>query len=358
MSFLLKVNNKTAQISFINQMKIYQSLFLLLFINSVNAQVAGKGTYSFLNVPISARTLALGSNFISSSYNNDPSLAWNNPSILNKSMHKHVSVSYHNYVADISSGFITYAHHIKNKGTFSIGANYLSMGKFDGYDPAGISTGTFTANDQSFYIAYGNQKRNWSYGASLKYIYSIYESYVSSGVASDLSGSYNDTSKKLSVTLFARNLGYQVIPYSNTERDLLKSELAISVSKKLEHLPFTYHIVLHNLQSPDFRYNIENTGVKDEFGENKVKKMTMGDNILRHFILGGELNFSKHFVFRFGYDHMKRRELTQDQRKGTSGFSWGLGLKIKKFNFSYGSSTFFPGINANQFSLMTNLSEF
>jgi hypothetical protein len=339
-------------------MKFILTLFVFLNYFQIMAQVGGKGTYSFLNVPVSARTLALGSNFLSSDYNNDPSLAWNNPSILNSKMHQHVSVSYHNYVADINSGFFTYARHFKNKGTFSVGVNYLSMGKFDGYDPAGISTGTFTANDQCFYLAYGNQHKKWSYGASLKYIYSIYESFVSSGVSTDLSGSYRDTLNNLSVTLFARNLGYQVIPYSNTDRDLLKSELAISISKKLEHLPFTYHIVLHNLQSPDFRYNIENTGVKNEFGENKVQTMTMGDNILRHFILGGELNFSKHFVFRFGYDHMKRRELTQEQRKGTSGFGWGLGIKIKKFHFSYGSSTFFPGINANQFSLMTNLSEF
>jgi hypothetical protein len=86
--------------------------------------------------------------------------------------------------------------------------------------------------------------------------------------------------------------------------------------------------------------------------------MTMGDNILRHLTLGGEFNLSRNFVVRFGYNHMRRKEMTQDQKKGTTGFSWGLGFRISKFHISYGSAAYFPGHNSNQFSLLMNLGEF
>jgi hypothetical protein len=106
------------------------------------------------------------------------------------------------------------------------------------------------------------------------------------------------------------------------------------------------------------RYTITNTNEKDENGNVKVKTMTIGDNILRHVNIGGEFNLSKNFVLRFGYNHMRRREMGQEQKKGTTGFGWGIGFRISKFHISYGSSAYFPGQNSNQFSLLMNLSEF
>ncbi|MDP2175695.1 MAG: type IX secretion system protein PorQ [Bacteroidota bacterium] len=330
-----------------------------LLINNIFSQIGGRGAYAFLNMPSNALSVALGSNFISAANHKDASLSWNNPAALNKNMHQSVSVTYNNYVSDINSGYFSYARHFKKIGTFSAGAMFINYGKFDGYNPAGISTGTFTAKDQSFHISYGNQYNSkLSYGGSIKYVYSIYEAFVSGGLSTDFSGMYHDTLNKLTMTAFVRNLGYQFIPYSGTERQNLATEIAFSISKRLEHLPFTYHAIFHNLQRPDMRYSVNNTGQKDEFGNSLNKEMTMGDNILRHITVGGELNFTKHFVVRFGYNHMRRKELGQEQRRGTTGFSWGLGFKAQKINFSYGSATYFPGINSNQFSVMLNLNDF
>ena len=332
-------------------------LFLLAFIHS-DAQVGGKGVYAFLNMPASSRQLAMGTNFISV-VDNDVSLAWNNPAALNSQMHNRVFATYNNYVSDINTGYFAYGRDYKRLGTFSLGIMYLDYGKFDGYSPNGISTGTFTVKDQCFSVSWGQQwKEKFRYGASIKYIYSIYESFVSNGLSTDISGIYNDTAKQLTVTAFARNIGFQAITYGNTSRQNLAFEMALSISKKLEHLPFRYNLTLHDLQKPDMRYIISNTDQKDENGNPRVKKMTMGDNILRHLTLGGEFNLSKHFVLRFGYNHMRRKELTQEQKKGTSGFSWGIGFRISKFHISYGSAALFPGINSNQFSLLMNLSEF
>ncbi len=133
--------------------------------------------------------------------------------------------------------------------------------------------------------------------------------------------------------------------------------MAITFAKKVKYLPFRYNLVLHDLQKLDMRYSYATTE-KDENGNIKIKKMTMGDNIVRHLTLGGELNLSQHFVIRFGYNHMRRKEASPEQKRGTTGFSWGLGFKISKFHISYGSASLFPGFNSNQFSLLCNLGEF
>ena len=40
------------------------------------------------------------------------------------------------------------------------------------------------------------------------------------------------------------------------------------------------------------------------------------------------------------------------------GFSWGFGIKISKFHFSYGRATYHLAGGSNHFSLSTNLSDF
>jgi hypothetical protein len=325
----------------------------------LQSQIAGKHTFAFLNLPASARQVAMGSNLLSV-VDNDLSLAWNNPAALNPSMHNHMIASYNNYISDIGAGYFSYARTFKNIGTFSAGVLYIDYGDFEGYDESGVATGNFTAQDQCFHVSYGKQvKEKIRVGASVKYIYSIYETYVSNGLSTDLSAMYHDTSNNLNITGFIRNLGFQAIPYGEeTRRQSLPLEAAITISKKLAHLPFRYQLILNNLQTPDMRYNISETNVRDENGNPQIQSMTLGDNILRHLALGGELNLSKHFALRFGYNHNRRKEMTQEQRRGTSGFSWGLGFRVSKFHLSYGSSAFFPGYNINQFSLLMNFSDF
>lgn len=338
-------------------MKYCFSLITLFFVLNVQAQLGGKGTYAFLNLHNSARSVAIGSNSISS-IDNDLSVAWHNPAALNSKMHNNVFVSYNNYISDINSGYFSYARKFKDKGVWAASLLYLDYGKFDGYLPNGLPTGTFTVKDQCLQLGYGHTLNDkFSVGANAKYIYSIYESYVSNGLALDLSGIYNDTANQLTITAFAKNAGFQAIPYSGTKRQPLPFELSVAIGKRLKYLPFRYNLVIHDLQKPDMRYSYA-TNEKDEAGNVRVKKVGLGDNILRHLTLGGELNFTKNFVFRFGYNHMRRKEVSPDQKRGTAGFSWGLGFKISKFNISYGSASLFPGYNMNQFSLMCHLGDF
>jgi len=334
-------------------------IVILLSALEMNAQIGGRGIFSFTNLPFNSKMQALGTNFISDLNSNDNSLSWNNPAMLNKNMDNALSFSYNNFINDIKFGTIAYAKSFKNIGTFNIGIMYLDYGKFDGYDAAGIATRNFTVKDQCLSLGWGkaiNSKLN--HGVNLKAIYSIYEAYVGNGIALDYSIQYHDTAKLYNISGFVRNLGYQLYTFGETNRQPLATEIAITLSKKLRHLPFTYYLTAHNLQTPDFRYTISETGQRDENGNNKVKKMTMGDNILRHLNFGGEFNLSKKLALRMGYNHNRRKEMFQEVRRGTTGFSWGLAIKLNKYHFAYSSSAYFPGQNQNQFSLLVNLNDF
>lgn len=330
----------------------------LLLNNSVNAQTAGSSVFAFMNMPSSARQMALGSNLVCGS-TSDLGQLWNNPASRTLKMNKSFMGSYNRYIADISSGFFCYATQIKQKRLFALGLMYNDYGSFKGMDEAGISTGTFSAQDQCFFMSYKqNSGKKGHLGINLKYIYSIYESFVSNGLSSDISYSFVDSSKLFNITGFIRNIGFQAIPYAETQRQRLPLEMAINVSKQLAHLPMRYQFIFHNLQNPDMRYTLYNTGQKDEFGNNKIQKMTMGDNILRHIHFSNELFLSKQLTLRMGYNHMRRKEMSQEQRRGAAGFSWGIGLNYKKMELGYSSSCYFAGQNTNQFSVLLKLSEF
>jgi hypothetical protein len=82
------------------------------------------------------------------------------------------------------------------------------------------------------------------------------------------------------------------------------------------------------------------------------------DKLLRHAVFGTELIITDNFHVRLGYNYLKRKELKNITKKGTAGFSIGVGMKISKFNFSYSRSSFHLAGGANQFTIRTSLSSF
>jgi hypothetical protein len=60
----------------------------------------------------------------------------------------------------------------------------------------------------------------------------------------------------------------------------------------------------------------------------------------------------------FGYNHQRRKELAPEAISKVTGFSWGLYLKVSKFNITYSSAAYFPGYNMNLFTFSARLSDF
>ncbi len=44
--------------------------------------------------------------------------------------------------------------------------------------------------------------------------------------------------------------------------------------------------------------------------------------------------------------------------RGFNGFSWGFGIKVSKFQFSYGYGGYMPGRNTHAFTIVTRLEDF
>ena len=79
---------------------------------------------------------------------------------------------------------------------------------------------------------------------------------------------------------------------------------------------------------------------------------------MSHVVFNTEIVLSKNFNIRVGYNHLRRRELALTDRKGVSGYSWGFGIKINRFQVHYGSGSYLIGRNTNHFSVVTNINDF
>ena len=139
-------------------------------------------------------------------------------------------------------------------------------------------------------------------------------------------------------------------------------EIQLGVSQKLEHAPFRFSAVVHNLQQFDLTYETGKTTLDydpltgEPVKENKIEKF--GDQVMRHLIFGVEFIPFESFMIRAGYNYQRRQELKLDTRAAMVGFSWGFGVKIYKFHLSYGRASYHLAGASNHFSLSTNLSSF
>jgi hypothetical protein len=80
---------------------------------------------------------------------------------------------------------------------------------------------------------------------------------------------------------------------------------------------------------------------------------------MRHIVIGTEVTIAKVFAIRLGYNYGRRQELKIYERTGLSGFSYGFGVHIKMFDFSYTRATYQAGaLNPNYITLTTNLGGF
>ncbi len=335
--------------------------FLILFlipVFSVKAQVGGTSTYQFLNLVPSARVSGQGSNAIANP-EADLNFALYNPSLLNEEMSGQFTFNMIDHVGGILIGDVNYAYHWDNIGTFYLGTRYVDYGEFDRTNVIGVKQGSFTAQDYAFTAGYGYKlDSNWSFGANLKFINSIYDTYNSYGMSTDLSATYQIPAKRIVIALVAKNIGYQFQPY-NDERENLPFELQLGFSNRFEHLPLRWQITFEQLEKWDLRYEDPTKVTVNQFtGEVEDNFPSIWNNLLRHMVLGIEFSPTRSFNLQFGYNFRKRQELNLDTRRTSAGFSFGLGIKISKFRINYSRNMYHVAGSANHFSLITDFGDF
>lgn len=336
-------------------------LFVLLFADRTGlAQIGGSTGSSAFNLVSSARVASLGGNLIAVK-DNDPSLGIHNPALLNKSMDRYLSMSYVNYFGNINYGFLSYVHDVDTLATFSATLNYLSYGRFKETDETGQELGEFSAGDYVLNLGTGRRIDSlFSVGLNFKTLYSSY--YFVNGLSFALDGgaTYHRADKGFTASFLVRNVGVNVKPINPGNREKLPFDIQFGISQKLKHAPFRFSVAAENLHRWDLSYldpTLKPT-IDPSTGEKiEPKAPGFGDKLMRHAIFGTEL-VTKNFFIGFGFNYRRRAELRVRERSGLSGFSFGMGMKIKKFHLSYALATYNQAGLSNHITIAFNLNEF
>lgn len=338
-------------------------IVLFFFTQGVQSQVGGESTYEFLQLPNSARIAAMGGNYLTI-YDNDITLTIANPSLISEDMHNNLGFSFIDYYTDINYGFAQYARSFERIGTFVASMQFINYGTFDRADQTGQRNGTFTAGEYALNIGWGRRLHpHWSIGANIKGIYSSFESYNSFGIAIDVAGSYIHEERDFTASLLARNIGLMLTGYYDGNTHPLPFELQIGASKGLAHLPLRFSLLYHTLQKWDLTYEdplvtAENTDPITGEVQEQSGIADFADNFMRHLVMGAELNITDFLSLRGGYNYGRRQDNGVSTKMSTVGFSWGIGLRISKFHFSYARSRYHLAGSPNYITLTFNLQDF
>ncbi len=331
------------------------TLVSFITLTAVNAQVGGKDAYQFLQMPTSPKQAALGGTNVTITGNEVNQVLYN-PAALNDEMNNMLAVNFGRYYGDISLGSAAYAHKFRNGRNVHVGVTFLNYGSMEGYDENGVATGTFSGNDIAVSVGYAHpfQDTNFSVGANIKAISSTLESYNSFAVAADIGGLYNDEETGWTVGLTFKNLGGQLSSYEDT-RESLPFRTVLGFSKLLENVPIRWHLTLDNLQKWDISFSNPNRSQVDLENNVTEEKVTFGNNLMRHIVLGVELFPEKNFNIRLGYNFKNGEEMKLIEQRHFAGFTAGFGLKMKRFRIEYAYNRFTLAGNTNLFGLSVQL---
>jgi hypothetical protein len=266
-------------------------------------------------------------------------------------------------LSDIYYGTAGYTFKVKHWGNMMIGLQNFNYGKFLRTDEVGNSEGNFYAADYALYISLERKFKDslFSYGFTLKPIYSAYDSYRSFGMVVDAGLLYYNPKQLLSMALCVKNAGTEIKPYYNNHYEPINYDVEFGVSKKLKHAPLRLHLTLQHLEHwnmSDYSFsNIDNTNLLGDTANSKSKWSKRADELLRHVIVATDIVLSKNFYAAVGYNFQLRKELATDTKLSMTGFSWGFGLKIYRFQIHYAHLSYHLAGASNMITISSRMSE-
>ncbi|MDP4210431.1 MAG: type IX secretion system protein PorQ [Bacteroidota bacterium] len=332
----------------------------LMFCSASFAQFGGKHVYEFLNLVSSPRVAALGGKYISYA-DDDLSLSYHNPSLLNNDMVNRLSLNAVSYYAGVKYGYVGYCNRFFKKNIMSVGLQYINYGTFTGADENGSIAGSFQASEYSFNIAVSQPVNEYLVlGADVRPIFSFYENNVSIGLSSDYGMTYANPGKLYTLAFVVRNLGTQLKPYTTGTYETLPVELQLGFTQQLRYAPFRFSVTAQHLETPDMSVSdlVDPNASQVSATASKRQVDKMADIVMRHLIFGVEFFPFKNFYLRGGYNYQRRQELKLTTSAGGTGFSWGFGLSVSRFQLNYGWATYRSSGGSNHFSIATDLSTF
>ena len=96
--------------------------------------------YNFLRLPVSAHAAALGGENITI-IEDDPSLMFSNPALLQSVSSRTISLNYMNYMKGANTASASYNWTVKEKATVAVSAQYMDYGKMKEVTADNVQTG-------------------------------------------------------------------------------------------------------------------------------------------------------------------------------------------------------------------------
>jgi hypothetical protein len=328
--------------------------FLLLLLSNVYsfAQIGGKNSYEFLDLPVNAHVAGIGGINVSVK-DQDVNLFMQNPALLNPEMNKRLSLSFQPYYADVKASSIAYAHKIKN-ATWGFGLQYFNYGKLDQTDATGTYLGSFIAQDFGLMASRSHTVNNFTLGVNLKFASSQINTYKSMAVMADLGGLFKHPSKDFTIGLVIKNAGFALKKFTTDTKTNLPFDVQVGTSYKPEHLPLRFSFTAHHLQKFNVVYQDSSQKTYDLNGNEIEQRISLGDKLGRHLIVGGELLLSKNFHILIGYNYLRRRELRLSGKSGGAGFSFGCMARVKSFELGFTRAYYHVAGGTTSLTVTTN----
>ena len=325
--------------------------FYLFFLTTlpVFAQIGGSSVFQFLSLNTSPRASSLGG-YAYSIVDSDLSIGIYNPAVINSSMVNKLLFNYTNYYDGILYGDVGYCFNLLNRA-FTTSLKFINYGDFIETDLYGNELGVFTAGEYALSLGSSHTIDSTLFiGFNAKIAYSSFYEVSSVALLTDFSATYIYPEKDIIISLIMKNFGYQIVPYYQGNVESLPFELLIGLSNKLAHMPLRWHLTFQHIERPKLTYDNNLIDLNQE--------LSLGENILRHVVLGAELLISNNVNILLGYNNRLRSEMMIYDRRGLVGFSCGIMLKIHRFHLNYSrSSSHFSG-PVNTFGILTNLRKF
>lgn len=324
----------------------------------------GQHVFQSFNLSPASRITALGGIQIAVR-DDDPVFAAQNPAALNSSMSGALTFQHNFFLSDIQHGYAAYAHQLPRLG-FSVhgGIQYLNYGEIPYADEFGNQSGNIKARETSLVLGASRPlSERLSIGLNMRLGTSTLDAWSASAVAADAGLIYADTARRLTVGAVLRNVGAQFNTFDQT-RESLPVDLQIGVSKRLKYLPFRFGVVAHRLLRRDIYFDdprLQTQNAGGFFDDPTARQGNKAvDNFFRHLVFNGEFLIGRNEALRlrFGYNHLRKRELSVRNYRSLAGFSGGIGLKFSRFRLDAGFATYHLAGGVFHIGIGSNLREF
>lgn len=304
------------------------------FIGGAGIAVAdggGSSAYDFLTIPTSAHAFALGGN-APAVIDDDVTLADQNPALIGPELDKQVAFNYMMYMQSGNFAGLRYGMGAGERGAWAVGIRYLNYGSITRYDEFGYADGsTFSPQDLVVEGTYSHDFTDRLRGGiNFKMAYSNYDGRSAFALAADLGINYYDPEKDLSLSAVLKNAGGQIKRFYD-RYDRLPIDLEFGYMQGIGTSPFSIAVTATNLtrwKLPYYKHSTEDSGQLIEM------KSGFFSNFFRHLIFGLQVAPSDKFYAALAYSYKTRTDMSAYSRNFLSGFSIGLGIRVKSFGVS------------------------